>query len=148
MTPEQFIRWKSFATRMAKHGWPDATEARKVQIAMAVKDFIDRYRTDFGGIDNWDGGGPGSIYLCDDLSSWLWDHYHSREDGEQTRFEMQVSCCVRAGFDQAVYPSAGVVGFTVGTLRRMYDGEIPEWVTDGFEPPITKDTPDDAGVWL
>lgn len=148
MTPEQFERWQDFGSRMARHGWPHATEARKVQIAMAVEDFISRYREVAGEIDNWDGGGPGSIYLCDDLKTWLWDNYAYREDGEQTRFEVQVSCCVRAGFDRAVYPSAGVVGFDVGMLRRMYDGEIPAWVIEGYEPPITADTPDDTGVWL
>ena len=59
-----------------------------------------------------------------------------------------MSCCVRAGIDVAVDPSAGVVGFTVGTLRRMYDGEIPEWLTQWFEPALTGAEPDDTGVWL
>ena len=64
------------------------------------------------------------------------------------RFEAQISCCIRAGFDVAVAPSAGVLGFTVGTLRRMYDGDIPDWISNFFKEPLTDDVPDDMGVWL
>lgn len=43
-----------------------------------------------------------------------------------------VRCCVRAGLDLASSPSAGVVGFTVATLRTMYPEGIPEWIRAWF----------------
>ena len=136
MTPVQFERWKDFAERMAMHGWPKATEARKETIAHACDWFISLYDANFAEIDCWDGGGPGSIYVCDDIRDFFYEHYHVRDPMEETLFENQVSCCVRAGFDVAVYPSAGVVGFDVGTLRRMYNGCLPAWVIAHFAHPI------------
>lgn len=59
-----------------------------------------------------------------------------------------VSCCVHAGLDVVAEPSAGVVGFDVGDLRRMYPEGLPDWVAAWFTDPITADTPDAQGVWL
>jgi hypothetical protein len=39
-----------------------------------------------------------------------------------------VRCCIRAGIDFACEPSAGVLGFTAGTVRRMYPDGVPDWV--------------------
>lgn len=64
-----------------------------------------------------------------------------------------VNCCVRAGLDLAGSPSAGVVGFTVGDLRRMYPEGIPSWITgqykgkDGMAVDFAAKA-DDAGVLL
>jgi len=33
----------------------------------------------------------------------------------------------------AVSPSAGVLGFTAGELRKMYPEGVPDWVTGGPE---------------
>ncbi len=50
------------------------------------------------------------------------------------RFYGPVHSCVRAGLDMACEPSAGVVGFTAGDLRRMYAPDpVPDWVTGGPE---------------
>lgn len=52
------------------------------------------------------------------------------------QFDLQwlgpVRCCIRAGIDLACEPSAGVVGFTVCDLRRMFPEGIPDWVNSGF----------------
>ena len=69
-----------------------------------------------------------------------------------------VRCCVRAGLDFASEPSAGVLGFTAGDLRRMYPEGVPDWV---FPPDeqlryfmsnelngTFADLPDSAGVML
>lgn len=156
MTETQFERWMDFAARMANHGWPNATDARKEKVEAAVVDFIDRWKDDCEAIHDWDGNWPNErgIYLCDEIDDFFYYadlRHHTWPDGtpKQTRFQMQVTCCVRAGFDQAVKPSAGVLGFDVGLLRRMWEGEeIPAWVVEGFEPPITAETPDSEGVWL
>jgi hypothetical protein len=78
------------------------------------------------------------------------------------RYGNPVSCCIRAGLDMASAPSGGVLGYTVGDLRRMYDGgPIPEWIAKAFwhRPwgdkegqntyPIDLNLePEAAGVWL
>lgn len=151
MTPEQYERWKDFALRMAGQAFPDATEARRAKITESITGFFSWYDgEDVSEIVDWDNG---PSYIGDQVSSHLSNHYHEREtrNGYEPRgnkFENQVSCCIRAGLDCASSPSGGVLGFTVGDLRRMYPEGVPDWVTDGYEPPITEDTPGSIGVWL
>ena len=144
MTPEQYERWMDFSDRMALHGWPDATEARKKKIREYVSWFISNQDWHMDQIKSWDNG---PVYVCDELSTFLWDQFHI-DRPEQSKFENQISCCVRAGFDVAVAPSAGVVGFDVGMLRRMYDNNVPDWIAKFFEPPLTDADLDTDGVWL
>ncbi len=62
----------------------------------------------------------------------------------------------RAGLDMASEPSAGVVGFTIGDLRRMYPEGLPEWIAGGFHGPrggrvsprTVAKLPDSTAVWL
>ena len=81
-------------------------------------------------MDGWDYNGE--VCVGDDLSEFLSAHCHRPWDANvETRFETQVcTSCVRAGLDVAVCPSGGVVGFDVGTLKRMYDGKIPDWIKE------------------
>lgn len=148
MTDLQYTRWREFATKLAHHGWPNATEARKKKIAAACEDFIDWYADCKETVSSWDGNEHG-VYVCDDLSTFLYDNFHvpELEVDKQTRMEMQVSCCVRAGLDMASEPSFGVVGFTVGTLRAMYNGTIPHWITKEYEEALN-DLDDDRPIWL
>lgn len=57
---------------------------------------------------------------------------HEKSDACYWQFEEQwlgpVNCCLRAGIDFACEPSAGVIGFTAGDVRRMYPEGVPEWV--------------------
>lgn len=155
MTPEQFDRWKDFSIRMARHAFPEATPARRIKIEEQINGFFswyDRNDAEVAEIANWDSA---PTYIGDAVDSHLERHRHYRynertgyEEPMGNKFENQVSCCIRAGLDRAADPSGGVLGFTVGDLRRMYQDGLPEWVVDGYEPPITADTPDSAGVWL
>jgi hypothetical protein len=166
MTPEQYERWKDFALRMARHAFPDATPARRAKIEEEINQFFwssyDDEPKRIAEIIDWDNCPPyewhGRTYynpcVGDEVSSFLSDHYHERlgrrgrYEPRGNKFESQVSCCIRAGLDCASSPSAGVLGFTVGDLRRMYPEKIPDWVVKDFQPPITPEVPDNAGVWL
>ena len=53
------------------------------------------------------------------------DLYHEQW---QDQWGGPVHCCIRAGLDFASAPSAGVIGFTAGDLRRMYPEGVPDWV--------------------
>ena len=152
--------------RMAASAFPCATAARQQKIAEEVKNFFwTKYDDDpirIEKIIDWDNcptfecGGRTHHDYCvgDETSEFLSRHYHERCgrrgrcEPRGNKFENQVSCCIRAGLDRASSPSGGVLGFTVGDLRRMYPEGLPGWVVEGYEPPITAETPDDAGVWL
>lgn len=68
----------------------------------------------------------------------------------------RVRCCIRAGLDLASEPSAGVLGFEICDLRRMYRGNIPAWINDGrwVNDKGEQDYPDlnqgecAVGIWL
>ncbi|MCL6653527.1 hypothetical protein A6R70_14640 [Agrobacterium rubi] len=155
MSPEQYERWKDFSTRMARCAFPNATPARRTKIEDEVAHFFyvkfDDDPQSIEEVTDWDGS---PSYVGDQVSSFLNPHYHEKEfangrvEPRGNKFENQVSCCIRAGLDLASSPSGGVLGFTVGDLRAMYPEGLPDWVTEGYEPPITPDTPNDAGVWL
>jgi hypothetical protein len=101
--------------------------------------------------------------VCDRMSCLLDEknpHRYHGTDRQYARWDehwgARVRCCVRAGLDMASAPSAGVVGFTVGDLRRMYRGHIPDWLNWQFihrktKKPIdlnSKRLKDGAELWL
>jgi len=78
-------------------------------------------------------------YICDIVSGQMefWNPFYWGDDHRYRRWDElwgdRIRCCIRAGMDMAVSPSAGVMGFTAGDLRRMYRGKVPDWVM-GTEP--------------
>ena len=152
MNKRQFRRWRSFAIKMAKHAYPNATPARQAKILEAVEWLMWIFEEDQPGIVSWDHSTDGYEYVGDKISTLMyergWERHELRDGSLETRFSNQVSCCIRAGLDVAAEPSAGVVGFDVGMLRRMYPRGIPDWVNEGFNVPITDQIPDSEGVWL
>ena len=154
MTRQQYRRWYDFARRMALRGFPDATLARRAKIAKEVRHVLWCLEDDVPSIIDWDAS---PAYVGDRVAEILDPrHYHERElaggriEPRGNRFHDQVQCCIRAGLDVASVPSAGVLGFTVGDLRRMYPLGLPGWIAGFFTKPgpITAETADAVGVWL
>jgi hypothetical protein len=151
MTKQQLARWKRLSLGLAKHHGT-MTDARRNRLCSAVEDCIDWIvdSHDLDAIKDWDGC-DGSAYVCDDMSDFMWERrYEMERRGEMRygRFGNMVGMCVRAGFDLAVAPSVGVLGFCVSDLRKVFPRGIPTWVNRHFEEPITVATPDHMGVWL
>lgn len=153
MNAVQFERFKDFALRMTFHGWPEATEARKQRLYDEVSEVIEMWVPYAADITGWDTG-DNDTYACDWLDEWAahrHDHYwldgKEREHERRNRFYVMIRCCLRAALDVAAEPSAGVMGFDVGTIRRMYDGQVPDWIDALYEGQLAT-APNDAGVWL
>ena len=115
-------------------------------------------------------------YICDIVSMQMehWNPYYWRDERKAKRWDElwgdRITACLRAGMDMAVSPSMGVLGFTAGDIRRMYRGNVPDWLFgdepvevqhfDGVIPgvgliPGRRDTngtfaslPDSASMWL
>lgn len=154
MNEQQLERWKQLSAGLARSAFPSLTPARQQKLLAAIEDFIDGLTSwgDLDDIHSWDGPG---VYVCDEMSSYLWDHRYEFErerkgcrEAVLGRFGDMLSACIRAGFDVAVAPSAGVVGFTVCDLRGAFGGSLPDWVTNWFEPPLPAGVADGEGVWL
>jgi hypothetical protein len=151
-----YERWKEFARRMIFNGGlGELTEARKKRLWAEVESFIDDYRSE--PVDGWDR----EYCLCDSFHEIFGQTYgmdiahpYSCPDGfrgfeydeNPRRFYNQLEIVIRASVD-AVTDGEGVLGYTVGDLRQMFDGKIPRWITRQYEG-LTALTPDAAGVCL
>ena len=153
MTPPEYRQWKSFALHMAARGWKLRRANRRRLVAL-VKEFFRHIDIDYCKYvplfrawcetdDVRTAGLRGDTTLvCDIATLFLGDmntyDYYPRDswgDGLYARWRdswgSMVRCCVRAGLDLAMDPGEiGVLGFTVGDLRRMFRGRLPAWVAD------------------
>lgn len=183
MTEQQFERWQDFALRMARTCYRTARRPSTKWIVQVLQDFFDRLDdVDVSLIVNWDNS-SGHGYCVSDMLMELLDDYaaspgpcracstgdygaecccqkmralYYEQWGEQ--WGGPAHCCIRAGLDRASAPSAGVVGFTAGDVRRMYPEGVPDWVfpsdarlcywLSGKANGTFSELPDTAGVVL
>ncbi len=170
MTKRQFNRLSDFAVRMTRVAignprW-QAVLRRHVKDILWQMDGGDlNYREIIAWDDNHEASESErrrsllpytSELLCDYVSTYCWDHNLTRERetarGDcspiHSKLDIALHCCLRAACDLAAQPSAGVAGFTVGDLRKMWPGQrIPKWVAAEFEPPIAQ-AKDTDSIWL
>lgn len=153
---EKYERWKDFALRMARTCFPQRQNPDTTWIVMEVEGLFEStfLKKDAHLIKSWD---DAPIYPCDRISDWedflwieayqyatpkqqkLYDELDERGREEELdslkekiveRWSNPVHCCIRAGLDLAFEPSAGVLGFTVGDLCKMYPERIPNWLSE------------------
>ncbi|MFB6402843.1 hypothetical protein [Pseudomonas putida] len=152
--PEEIVeRFTLLAKGLAEHWDVPMTSARRQKL----RDYVDWVVSDFreevksgGKMTGWDGELGGLGYVCDYMSDRLWDwKLEWDRNGEVMRSKLgnQIQCCIRAALDIAVEPSAGVIGFTAGDLRKACGGELPDWIATAFTPPLSRATPDDLEIW-
>lgn len=143
--------WMDFATRLIKA--MQRTPERTEKLLEETRSFIESYKgTTLVGWDR-EKHKETDMYVCDHFDEWFGNSKYHR-GYKQTNFLRDIVCAVRAGLDIAVQgmvpkqTSSGVVGFTVGTLRRMYPEGLPGYVKNFFDPPLTDDDKDEEHVWL
>lgn len=149
MTKLQYERWQDFARRMV----PIAVSARaKAPSRAATLEIIEFYfecRMDEGEewqrVKDWDNTASENGHYgmtagghISDIAEHFVPGYWSLPDGESGDAKIEkwigpATCCIRAGLDVAVSPSAGVAGFTAGDIRRMYPEGVPDWVERFFD---------------
>jgi len=137
-----------FSTRIVKYAY-DVTEERRDKILDQVTWFIKMFRGTK--IVGWDDKHDKEGYVCDAVNESFEEYCQPTEnDPRAGKFYNQIKAAIRAGLDVALPDRAGggVVGFTVGDLRKMYTRGIPQWVCDFFEPPLPVDAKNEEPVWL
>lgn len=163
MNALQYERWRQLSIGLAR-SYRTLTPQRQKLLLEEVANCIDWVICNgLDTVDAWDSSVRGKGHLYYEAAStrvgdYLWQHRYEFErmyrNGEteliRGRFGDMLSACVRAGFDMAVAPSAGVIGFTVGNLRDVFDGLIPDWITDQFgeNKRALLEADRDEGVWL
>lgn len=162
MTPEQYDRWKDFSRRMVNITIsPRKKKPSRADVLENINFFFE-CRMDPGeewrrvrdwdwtdaseeGKSRWPGFAMSVSSHMRDLDEVFIPNYWSISDSEaaydraRERFCDPVSCCVRAGLDIAVAPSAGVAGFTADDIRKMYPEGVPDWVKEFFKPGTVHD---------
>ena len=158
ITPEQYERWHDFSLRMARTCFKRKRNPNAAEIEANVEHFFGCIDPeDLLSFVDWDHSAPypeGSKYhgldywkhpkcamLITDIckeheEAWnprFWECYedNAKSDRLYEQFVNPVVCCIRAGMDMAVSPSAGVMGYTAGDLRKMYPEGVPDWITGG-----------------
>lgn len=162
MDATQFAHWKQLSLGLART-YQNLTPRRKAKLLEEVENCIEWVVCNgLDTIGDWDNGVKidgryGHDSVGTRVDEYLWESRYEieRKYGRRGRVELvtgrfgqMLSACVRAGFDVAVAPSGGVIGFTVGDLRSIFDGALPDWVSNFFVPPVDAATPDAEGVWL
>lgn len=161
MNQIQLDRWKQFSLGLARNSYPNITPARREKLLAEVEDCIEYVVCNgLDAINDWDVADyrDGRLYEYSAgtrVSDWMWDNRYEREVEDRKgnvevacgRFGTMIICCVRAGFDVAVSPSGGVLGYTIGDVRNIFDGGLPDWVKEFFTDSLDSAS-DNESVWL
>lgn len=161
MNQLQLERWKQLSLGLAR-SYKSLTPARKAKLLEEVDECIEWVVCNgLETIVDWDSalyeaGRLVKYSAGSQVDDYLWDNRYKFEKRNSNgnielvtgRFGTMLASCVRAGFDMAVSPSAGVLGFSVGNLRDIFDGAIPDWVAEHFEPDALSGADRNEGVWL
>lgn len=180
MTREQYERWQDFAKRMVNVAVSARRRSPSRAKTLEIIEFFFECRMEpyeeWKRVENWDHTEPSEdersrwphYCMCvashmDDIQEYHVPDYWALPEGDRgdeiiEKWMGPARCCVRAGLDMACEPSAGVVGFTAGDIRRMYPDGVPDWVfppgerlhywlSDEINGTFAE-LPDDAGVVL
>jgi hypothetical protein len=149
MKKRDFMRLTDFCKRMVFSGVlrSKLTDHRKQRLWEEIESFL--YAHQGEPIDGWDN----DYCLCDDFREHFAEYINDiwvESDGWQKEnpryFVNQLEIVVRSGLD-FVFDDQGVIGFTVGDLRKMYDGKVPRWITRRYIPGFSK-APDYTAIWF
>ena len=145
-----YEKWMQFSMRLIN--LMDITDARREKIRSTVVNFIDKFADEE--IRGWDTYAEYKFYgksdvggISDDTNYFGEYRLDSMYEPTWNSFYNQISAVTRAGLDVATEEfGGGVLGYTIGDIIDMYDGNIPEWVLSTLE--ITgREDPND-GIWL
>jgi len=87
---------------------------------------------------DWDNGNP-------DMSDHIDDYFVPC--GFTVKFQDDVSCSIRIAVDLLIKQGGGVVGYTVGDLKKAFDGEIPNFICERYEGDLNS-ADESEGIWL
>ena len=79
-----------------------------------------------------------------DLLFDYWDGFYDGTFSEKVKTD--ISCAFGIGIDLYIKQSGGVVGFTVGDLRKVFDNNIPQFIQEYY--PGIDSASDSDSIWL
>lgn len=147
MTNEQALQIRKFAINWVTKVIAKRQNYREKLLAI-IDDIISE---DIGEYDaynvleckDWDRGNKGYYGFSDMLYDY-WDGFYSKVFTEKVKTD--ISCAFKIAIDLYIELSGGVIGFTVGDVRKVFDNNIPQFVQD-FYPGINE-AKDSDSIWL
>jgi hypothetical protein len=136
MTPEKAIEVRDFAINWIEKVHHRSRKATKAECRELLEDLIgndfdeDSDAYDVLSWENWDYGNAGR-YPCD-----FWTECRDYSFWGQLYTPRVIDLCetaFRVAMDMLIEQSGGVAGYTVGDLKKAFDGVIPDWINDRFE---------------
>ena len=133
LTQEQKDRCLDFAKRMVFKGYEHLTDARQKKLWGDVEWFLTDCLDD--GYRNWDSDdGKGGMLACD----WFDERFEEYRfpasrwedkigNGDEPKYYRELCSTCRAAIDIIDDFAGGVWGWTLGDVKRMYDGQLPDW---------------------
>lgn len=92
--------------------------------------------------ENWDSGNERYYGFSDMLYEYWNDFYPTVTKKVKT----DISCAFRIAIDLYIEQSGGVVGYTVGDLRKVFDNNIPQFIQEYY--PGIESAKDSDSIWL
>ena len=164
MTKREFTRWRSLAVRLASIERGPAAEFIRKGVAefFAAPDtpFTDDVIAAIQGYDESAASDGDRHLVCDLVSEWVetsvsddptwpigWDDMTADQQDaawETWRFDGNggaIDFCIRAAIDvcwQDGHADFGVMGFTVGQVRRACRYRVPTWLDAVYKKPLAK----------
>ena len=158
MSNDKFKRWHDFSFRMAKTCYRQRKSPSSTWILATLDQCFEHIKDE--GVDcfvSWDEVVSDWFQEVVEYEVWVkpydfattkeakhldqWydkandDKYDEVKEKIVSRVCEPIHCCLRAGLDLVGEQSGGVLGFTVGDLKRMYAPDpIPDWITSRFSP--------------
>ena len=139
LTEELKERCLDFAKRFIFKGRENLTEARRKKLWSDAEWFLTDCLEE--GYTSWDGQDKESSYPPGDWFHERFDEMYfpntpkwdrRLENGEEPRYLHELNVVCRLAFDVIDNMPGGVWGISLGELRRMYGGQIPEWLNQGW----------------
>jgi len=150
MTPQKAIEIRDFAINWIEKVHHKSRKATKAECRELFQDLIqddiadgcDAY--DVLSWEHWDYGDNGR-YPCDFWTECKDYSFWGRVYTGRVIDLCEIAC--RIAIDLLIQQSGGVAGYTVGDLKKAFDGTIPSWLCDMYETDLNAQN-DTDGVWL
>jgi len=156
MTPEQARQIREFSTN-----WIRKVVGRRKDYKQRLVDVIeDLFPENIGewdtwgmlGCRNWDWGEKyterGKTHWHCSLSNRLREIIETEDDFSLTeKAKNDIICTIRIATDILIGPSGGVIGYTIGDLKKAYDGVIPESICMLYGKDLNT-LSEEEGIWL
>jgi hypothetical protein len=140
VTTVSYEQMLDFAKRLTFKGYAHLTEARRKKLWAEIEPFLQRCVENHG--KGWETRDKNGDHPCDLFEDWFKEYdirWHAARHGKERNNEPHGYCYTAKAICRAACDlldgQEAIIGWTVGDLRRVFDGSIPEWFSQLYTEP-------------